>query len=66
MPAQRNEIDRVYLSVGEAAEYLKVTDRTIRSMISDGRLRAYRSGKKIVRLRIDEIDGALTPFGGAA
>jgi excisionase family DNA binding protein len=34
-------------------------------MIADGRLRGYRSGTRLVRLRIDEIDAALKPFGGA-
>ena len=57
---------RAYISINDAAEYLGVTSRTIRQMVSDGRLRAYRSGKRLVRLRIDEIDAAMTPFGGAA
>lgn len=50
----------------EAAEYLAVTDRTVRQMIADGRLRGYRSGTRLVRLRRDEVDGAMHPFGGAA
>jgi excisionase family DNA binding protein len=56
---------RIYVSVAESAEYLGVTTRTIRQMIADGRLRGYRSGTRLVRLRIDEIDAALKPFGGA-
>ena len=50
----------------QAAEYLGVTDRTVRQMIADGRLRGYRSGRRVVRLRVDEIDAAMQPFGGAA
>lgn len=57
---------RAYISINEAAEYLGVTSRTIRSMVADGRLRAYRSGQRLVRLRIEEIDAAMQPFGGAA
>lgn len=57
---------RAYVTIKEAAEYLGVTDRTIRQMLADGRLRGYRSGQRLVRLRIAEIDAALTPFGGAA
>jgi excisionase family DNA binding protein len=53
-----------YMSVLDTAEYLKVTPRAIRSMIADGRLRAYKLGPRIIRLRRDEIDAALTPFGG--
>jgi excisionase family DNA binding protein len=55
-----------YISQAEAAAYLGVTPRTIRQMIADGRLRAYRSGARLVRLRVDEIDSAMQPFGGAA
>lgn len=58
--------ERAYLSVNDAAEYLGVTTRTIRQMIADGRLRGYRSGPRLVRLRRDEIDAAMQPFGGAA
>ena len=53
-------------SILQAAEYLGVTDRTIRQMIADGRLTGYRSGRRLVRLRVDEVDAAMKPFGGAA
>jgi excisionase family DNA binding protein len=51
------------MSVADAAEYLGVTTRTVQQMIADGRLRAYRLGARVVRLRRDEIDAALEPFG---
>ncbi|WP_324666449.1 helix-turn-helix domain-containing protein [Mycobacterium canetti] len=54
-----------YITIAEAATYLGVTSRTVRQMIADGRLRAYRSGRRLVRLRLDEIDAAMRPFGGA-
>ena len=54
-----------YVTIVQAAEYIGVTDRTIRQMIADGRLTGYRSGSRLVRLRIDEIDAAMQPFGGA-
>ena len=57
---------RRYLTLDETADYLGVARRTVRDMISDGRLPARRAGKKIVRLRIDEIDAAMVPFGGGA
>jgi excisionase family DNA binding protein len=58
--------ERAYISITDAATYLDVTTRTIRQMIADGRLRGYRSGSRLVRLRVDEIDAAMQPFGGAA
>lgn len=55
---------RRYVSVTAAAEYLDVSTRTIRQMISDGRLTAYRNGRKLVRLDLHEIDATMTPYGG--
>lgn len=63
---RRSPLSRRYITISEAAEYLAVTDRTVRQMIADGRLRGYRSGTRLVRLRRDEVDGAMHPFGGAA
>ena len=55
---------RRYVTPQQAAEYLGVTDRTIRQMIADGRLTGYRSGARVVRLDLNEIDAAMRPFGG--
>lgn len=54
------------MSISDVAAYLAVTTRTVQQMIADGRLRAYRLGPRIVRLRRDDIDGALQPYGGHA
>jgi excisionase family DNA binding protein len=50
-----------YVTQAEAAEYLGLTDRTIRAMIADGRLKAYKLGPRVLRLRLDEIDSAMRP-----
>ena len=47
-----------YLTVFQAAAYIGVTDRTIRQMVTDGRLTAYRLGGSVLRFRIEEIDAA--------
>lgn len=57
---------RRYASIAQAAEYLGVTTRTIRQMIADGRLTGYRSGPRLVRVDMNEVDAAMQPFGGAA
>ena len=54
---------RRYVSINGAAEYLAVTERTIRQMIADGRLVGYRN-KNFIRLDLNEIDAAMTPYGG--
>lgn len=66
MPESIISTRRRYIKIGEAADYLGVTDRTIRQMISDGRLTGYRSGARLVRVDLNEIDLAMRPFGGAA
>lgn len=57
---------RCYATQAEAAKYLGVTARTIREMIADGRLTGYRSGTRLVRVDLNELDAAMRPFGGAA
>lgn len=59
-------IPRRYVSIADAAEYLGVTDRTVRQMIADGRLTGYRNGKRLIRLDLNQVDAAMTPFGGGA
>jgi excisionase family DNA binding protein len=56
---------RRFVTPAEAAEYLGVTPRTIRQMIADGRLTGYRSGTRLVRLDLNEVDDAMVPFGGS-
>jgi excisionase family DNA binding protein len=48
-----------------AAEYLGVTTKTVRNMILDGRLPARTLGVRVVRIRLSDIDAALSPYGGA-
>ena len=57
---------RRWASVNDTAEHLGVCDRTIRLMIADGRLRAYRNGPRLVRLDLNEVDAAMTSHGGDA
>ncbi len=66
MTIQDSARRRRYGKLSEAAEYLGVTDRTIRQMIADGRLTGYRAGHRLVRVDLNEIDAAMQPFGGAA
>lgn len=57
---------RNYATLKQAAEYLGVTDRTIRQMIADGRLTGYRNGPRLIRVDLNEIDVVMEPFGGAS
>lgn len=59
-------IPRRWASFKEAAEYLGVTDRTIRQLITDGKLRGYRANQRLYRVDLNELDAAMEPFGGDA
>jgi excisionase family DNA binding protein len=47
------------MSIAVTARYLGINTTTVRVMISDGRLKAYRLGGRIIRLRRSEIDSAM-------
>lgn len=56
-----------YVDLQAAAEYLGVSTKTVRRMISDGQIPACRVGgpRGAIRLRLSEIDAALYPIGKA-
>jgi excisionase family DNA binding protein len=56
-------VPRRYAKIDAAAEYLDVHPITIRQMIADGRIHAYRSGTKLLRVDLNEIDQLLTDGG---
>jgi excisionase family DNA binding protein len=47
------------MSIPNTAAYLGVDQSTVREMIDDGRLKAYKLGDRVIRLRRSEIDAAL-------
>lgn len=59
-----------FLTQSQAAEYIGVTDRTIRAYIARGTLPARRiKGSRLVRIRRSDLDELLRPIpsaGGAA
>lgn len=56
---------RQYISIRETADYLGVSTRTVRQMIADRRLRAYRNGR-VIRLDLAEVDASMQPMAGGA
>ena len=48
--------EQVWYTRDEAAEYLRVSTRTLDRWIASGRLRAYRQSRKLVRLRREDLD----------
>lgn len=52
---------RRWVSQAEAAEYLGITDRTLRRMVASGELPAYRLGKRLLRFEQADVDALLRP-----
>ncbi|MDA2891267.1 excisionase family DNA-binding protein [Mycolicibacterium sp. BiH015] len=65
-PSRSAAQHRRWASIPEVAGHIGTSQRTVRRMIADGRLRAYQCGPRILRLDLNEIDAAMKPFGGAA
>ncbi len=59
--------DRRLATIADAADYAVCSCKTIRRRIADGTIRAYRFGKRAVRVDLDDVDGALReiPTAGA-
>jgi excisionase family DNA binding protein len=55
----------VYISIPQAAEVLGVCDKTIRRHIAAGHLRAYRCGKRLIRVRVEDIEKLLREIPSA-
>jgi len=56
---------RHWVTQSFVAGHLGVSTRTVRDMTNDGRLRGYRINRGFVRYDLNEVDAALTPFGGS-
>lgn len=51
-------------TMGDAAAHLGVNPETIRRMIARGELRAYRYGKRLIRLDPADVTAMRRPIGG--
>ena len=54
--SRRHPIPRAYVGIREAAEYLDLSEKTIRRLIGRGELRLYRFGARVVKLKVADLD----------
>jgi excisionase family DNA binding protein len=54
---------RRYAKVEAAAAYVGVNPGTIRTMLADGRLRAFKLGDRVLRVDLNELDAAMEQGG---
>jgi excisionase family DNA binding protein len=52
-------------TIQQAAEYANVDPKTIRRWISQGRLKAFRYGSRVIRIDRDSLQKLARPIGGA-
>lgn len=45
-----------YVSLSQAAELMSVSVKTVRRRIADGTLPAYRCGRRVIRVRVVDLD----------
>ena len=50
------------VSLAVAADFIAVNPKTIRRRISDGTIKAYRFGPRVLRVDLDEITKKLRPI----
>ena len=44
-----------YVTLAEAAELMSVSIKTVRRRIADGTLPAYRCGRRVIRVRVEDL-----------
>lgn len=49
-------ITRRLVSIGDAADALAVSTRTVRRYIADGQLEAVRLGRKTLRIKVESVE----------
>jgi len=45
-----------YVTLAEAAGLMSVSVRTLRRRISDGTIPAYRCGRRVIRVRVEDLE----------
>ena len=54
-----------YLTLAEAAELMSVSVKTLRRRIADGTIPAYRCGRRVIRIRVEDLERAFRPVPSA-
>jgi excisionase family DNA binding protein len=54
-----------YVTLAEAAELMSVSVKTLRRRIADGTIPAYRCGRRVIRIRVADLQRAFCPIPSA-
>lgn len=55
-----------FVGLSEAADYYGISQRSIRRLIAEGQLPAYRVGKRQIRIKVSDLDALATPIPSAS
>lgn len=61
-PSTEHPKKRRWVTQAEAAQYLGITDRTVRRLVASGELKAYRLGPRLLRIDQADVDALLRPI----
>jgi excisionase family DNA binding protein len=62
--ARRHPVEQAYIGIPDAATYLGVSEKTVRRLIRDDQLPAYRLGARVIKLKIGDVEALLVPISG--
>ncbi len=62
MPKSSTALRRHLVNINQAAEHFGVSARTIRRYIAAGRVTGYRTGPRLIRVDLNEVDAMLRPI----
>ncbi len=65
MPKSSTALRRHLVNINQAAEHFGVSARTIRRYIAAGRVTGYRTGPRLIRVDLNELDAMLQPIPSA-
>jgi excisionase family DNA binding protein len=63
LPRRKNNLELVSIRVG--AQLTTLSEKTLRRYVSDGRLHAYRVGRKLLRIDLNELQELIKPVSTA-
>lgn len=68
-PAGVNDQDgrgEKFVSLAQSADYYGMSERSIRRMIAEGKLPAYRVGKRQIRIKVTDLEALAAPIPAAS
>lgn len=66
MASRHRIVESRYVPLKEGADYLSITEQSLRRFIAEGRIPGYRLGKRALRVDRHDLDALLAPIPNAS